>query len=64
MSEVWAVTEYSCTEECCYYSEGTSVVRLFDNEQTARQYVDAESHHHLYVSKMRIYHSMKEARFG
>jgi len=47
-SEVWAVTTYmpECHDDECYCgydTEGTAVVALFANEQTAKQFADRKN---------------------
>lgn len=66
MIEIWAVTESNacvCGCECGGYesSDGTSVIELFDNEQTARQFADmrGEYHRNNYVEKLSVHSALK-----
>lgn len=68
LTEVWAVTTYmpDCHADDCgcgAYQEGTAVVGLFANEQTAKQFADHKNGGNDYGSfhaqKMSVHTSMK-----
>lgn len=68
LTEVWAVTTYmpDCHADDCgcgAYQEGTAVVGLFANEQTATQFADRKNDGQEYggfrAQKMPVHTSMK-----
>lgn len=68
LTEVWAVTTFmpDCHADDCgcdAYQEGTAVVGLFANEQTAKQFADRKNggnnYGTFYAHKMPVHTSMK-----